>query len=308
MSNSARMPSTLSQPSSTDRRGRNATPAAWRVPQALLQGWHLLSLDAPSVAVCWTWFVASACQIPLSRAMTLALFLAVWLLYAADRLLDARQLFVDPLHTAQLEARHLFPHRHYKAFLTATALVTLALATLVHALPSPILLRYLVLAVLLGGYLTIIHSVAAPQRLPKEFAVGLVFAAFVFLPAGTMAPQLQSQLVGPAAAFAALCTFNCLFIYAWEHFGDSPQYPEANPLTRAVLPYLPIAAVAFLLLMLAGATRHRTPASPLYLAIALSTLLLGVLHGLRHRLQPITLRAAADAVLLTPLLWLLPRV
>ena len=52
--------------------------------------WHLLSLDAPTVAALWTWFIASANHIRLPLSSALAMALAVWMLYAADRLMDAR--------------------------------------------------------------------------------------------------------------------------------------------------------------------------------------------------------------------------
>ena len=50
--------------------------------------WHLLSLDAPTVAALWTWFIAEACHVHIPLLSTLAMAVAVWTLYAADRLLD----------------------------------------------------------------------------------------------------------------------------------------------------------------------------------------------------------------------------
>ena len=81
--------------------------------------WHLLSLDAPTVAVIWTWFVARAEHVRLPWATPAAMGIAVWMLYAGDRLLDARVL--DGVRTAwtgeRLEARHLFHYRHRRGFL-----------------------------------------------------------------------------------------------------------------------------------------------------------------------------------------------
>ena len=64
-------------------------PARVTSPLAL---WHLLSLDAPTVAALWTYFIARANHVQLSYAVPAAMFLAVWLIYAADRLLDTRHL------------------------------------------------------------------------------------------------------------------------------------------------------------------------------------------------------------------------
>ena len=52
--------------------------------------WHLLSLDAPTVAALWTWFIAATNHIHLPLSSPLAMFIAVWTLYAADRVLDAQ--------------------------------------------------------------------------------------------------------------------------------------------------------------------------------------------------------------------------
>ena len=54
--------------------------------------WHLLSLDAPSVATVWTIAIAHAAGVDLPWTSAAAMFIAVWILYAADRLLDARLL------------------------------------------------------------------------------------------------------------------------------------------------------------------------------------------------------------------------
>ena len=92
-----------------------ATPTkpATRTPtHSPLALWHLLSLDAPTVAALWTWFIARANHLQLPLSATVAMGLAVWMLYAADRLLDAQSTHHDPL-----EARHLFHHRHHTAFL-----------------------------------------------------------------------------------------------------------------------------------------------------------------------------------------------
>ena len=56
-------------------------------PAAMAHGmpiyWHLLSLDAPTVATLWTIFVARACRVELPASFAGAMFLAVWIIYAA---------------------------------------------------------------------------------------------------------------------------------------------------------------------------------------------------------------------------------
>src|SRR5580704_686089 len=78
--------------------------------------WHLLSLDAPTVAALWTWFIASANHLHLPAVSIVAMFLAVWMLYATDRLLDARH--ISASNSCDLEARHYFHDRFRGVFLT----------------------------------------------------------------------------------------------------------------------------------------------------------------------------------------------
>jgi hypothetical protein len=94
--------------------------------------WHLFSLDAPTIAALWTWFIASASHLRLPVVSTLSMFLTVWMLYAADRLLDTR--FIEITSKQDLEARHYFHHRHRSLFLTGILLASLAIAIL---LPHP---------------------------------------------------------------------------------------------------------------------------------------------------------------------------
>jgi hypothetical protein len=242
--------------------------------------WHLLSLDAPTVATLWTWFIARANHIHLPLASILAMFLAVWTLYAADRLLDEHS----------LEARHHFHHRHRKAFLTGIVLASIALAILLPRLEPAAIHLYLILGGLVFGYFILIHATQNSHRYPKELAVGICFAAATFIPAVARQPTLRLALLPPALLFAALCSLNCLFIYAWEH---APQ-PHPLPLLAIVLT-LTAAAVALF--------DHRAP-WPIPTATALAAALLLVLHRLSRRIPATPLRAAADLALLTPLLLL----
>jgi hypothetical protein len=262
-----------------------------------LARWHLLSLDAPTVAALWTWFLARANRIHLPLASCAAMFLAVWILYVADRLLDARHLHAHPLDAQGLEARHLFHHRHRAAFLSGIVIAATLLAALLPRLEPAAIRLYLIEAALLFAWFIVLHATGSAHRLPKEIAVGLCFAAAVFIPTVAREPALRLPLIAPALLFAALCSLNCLYIYAWEH---APPHPQAHASTRLALRHLPLLALttatASLALLASPAPR------PIPAAIALACLLLLLLD--RHRLTPTHLRAAADLALLTPLLLL----
>ena len=274
--------------------------------------WHLLSLDAPTVAALWTWFIAASVGIALPPASILAMAIAVWMLYAADRLLDARHLLSDPLHSGDLEHRHRFHHRHRSAFLAGILLSSIALAALLPGLHPRAIRLDLILGALLAGYFLLIHVTGSGSRLPKEIAVGLFFSAAVFIPTLARAPSLQPTLFPAAALFALLCSLNCLFIYDWEHPDlNSLAPPNPHPATRLALHHhLTLAALSFaanlLLVVLSRIPGSLLPPIPSVLpaACALSSASLLLLHRFRHTLSPLTLRAAADLALLTPLLLL----
>ena len=268
----------------------------------LIALWHLCSLDAPTVAIVWTWFIARASHISLPLTSIAAMGIAVWILYAADRLLDARVLASSATSTNDLEARHFFHHRHGKVFLTGIILCCLAMIPLLLAIPFAAIRLYLIEGSLLVGWFLLIHASRSALRLPKELAVGLFFAAAVFIPTVSRAPALRLPLILPAILFASLCSLNCLFIYSWEH--EHTGIPTcAHPTTRLALAHLPLLSAALTIASLFAALVH----NPIAPAFALAILLLTLLHINRRHLHRTTLRAAADLALLTPLLLILHR-
>jgi hypothetical protein len=280
--------------------------------------WHLLSLDASTIAALWTWFIASANHIQLPLSSTLAMALAVWMLYAADRLMDARLMDArlmdarlmdarlmdaNPTHHEDLEARHYFHHRHRSAFLTGILLTSIALALLLPHLETEAIHLYLILGGLVSGYFILIHATRSAHRLPKEIAVGLCFAAATFIPTVARRLDLRIPLLPSALLFATLCSLNCLFIYAWEH-----PYPDANhrphTITRLALRNLPSLTIALTVCSAALSVLDHQAPWPIPCATAISAALLLLLHHQRDSIPRITLRAAADLALTTPILLL----
>ena len=110
----------------------------------LLHAWHLLSLDAPTVAVLWTAFFTHAHHRSLPSSELAALFLFVWLLYVADRLLDAWRCSGKAQNrssrttvSASLMPRHRFHLKHRRAFLAVAILAAAMLVPLTWRLPAP---------------------------------------------------------------------------------------------------------------------------------------------------------------------------
>lgn len=300
----------------------SARPALSIVPPATakrqsysaLALWHLLSLDAPSVAALWTFAIARAVGLHLPWTEPAAMFVAVWMLYASDRLLDARPL-PDGSPPPDLEERHRFHQRHRRIFLFMIVVAAGALVVLLHLLDPRALHLYALLAALLSAWLLLIHArpvpTAASHRMPKELAVGVFFPAAVFIPTVARLPQLRLDLLPEALLFAAVCTVNCLFLYAWEHPGSRTHAHWTTRWSTHHLATLANLIAAASGTLVAASLLHKFPGSSLAMGQAstvlasctlLSSLLLLLLHEMRRSLKPVHLRALADLVLLTPAL------
>jgi uncharacterized membrane protein YfcA len=237
--------------------------------------------------------------------------LAVWMLYAGDRLLDTRGLTdAHPLAVHDLEARHLFHHRHRGSFLAGTSVAGVALAALLPRLDPTAMRLYLILGALLVVWFLAVHATRKARRLPKEIAVGLFFSAATFIPTVARAPAahqpfLRLELMPLAILFAALCSLNCLFIYAWEHDGSSIAYAQSpHATTRLAVAHLPALVAGAAIAGVAFTVSSPGQVKAIPAACALASVLLLVLHRNRHRFSRTSLRAAADLALLTPALLL----
>ncbi len=270
----------------------------------ILKLWHLASVDAPTVAVVWACALGWTAHVRPAAGTLAALALAVWAIYAVDRLLDGRA----GLHSAghsPLRERHYFHWRHRRTLAGLAAIAIAAAAWLV--LPSMgqgALRPDGAVAAATLFYFGGVHARTAALRrmlaragalISREFVVGTIFTAGCVLPALTATRHGAAVLValaGPACALAALAWLNVRAIGHWE--GDA-QVGNGIRGPALVLAGLALAGAAALM-----PTQPR--AAALILMAAASALLLLLLDQVRNRLEPVTLRAAADLVLLTPLL------
>ena len=124
------------------------------------------------------------------------MFLAVWILYAADRLLDAAR-----APAGDLEARHLFHQRHRRAILIGIAIAATALAALLPSLYPGAIRLYLIEGTLLFAWFVILHATNSAHRMPKEIAVGIFFSAAVFIPTVGRALGFRAELAPVAILF-----------------------------------------------------------------------------------------------------------
>ncbi len=283
-------------------------PGASRTRAALapLHLWHLASLDAPTVALAWAFSFAWAAGTHLPPLAAAVIVLAVWTVYVGDRLLDARTVLRQ--HTEhRLRERHYFHWRHRRVFLPLAVVAGAAAAVLVlGCIPKVARERDSLLAAASLAYFARVHQSQLstvrstrpffPPIVTKELLVGVLFAVGCALPAlgaAWSAPaSVRWVLIGCVAFFAALAWLNCHAIEQWEM---APERRGNLSPTRFALGLATLGLGAALL----GAFTYPRPAL-LLAAAALSALLIALLDRLRQRLAPVTLRAAADLVLLAP--------
>jgi hypothetical protein len=274
----------------------------------LAEWWHLLSLDAPTVAALWSWFFARAMHLRLSLVPALLLALGTWLLYVTDRILDGLRERPGEL----LRERHRFHARHRTAFLVAASLLVVLLAWYVLTRMRPEARRedaWLAAFALL--YLFTVHRRTTsthpnPPRLPKELAVGILFAAATAVPAWSRlnagAGLGKAQLAPAIVFFAMLCWINCVGIEKWEAGGPSPARSNPHLTTRwASLHLRPIVTMIALFSLAAALLAPTRGLMAVYLAALLSSGLLFTLDARSAHFSPLHRRIAADAALLTPL-------
>ena len=301
-----------------------------------LEWWHLLSLDAPTVAGLWAWTFARAAGISLPFYAPLLLASGTWLLYVSDRILDG----LRAPSAENLRPRHHFYARHRGEFLAAAVLVGgVVLWLIVDKMPARVRREDTLLFTLAMGYFLLIHSPGkrpedslrrptSPQRrlvtrerwFPKELAVGFLFAAATAVPAWSRTPP-HAALVPLVLLFAAICWLNCVAIESWERLPVTALCAEPMASSAPAGPHvttqfvgahlrtasLVLAALGFFV-GIAGSfvadQNHGVAWTCACFAAAFSALLFALLDVLRRWLQPIHLRIAADAALLTPLLFL----
>lgn len=307
------MATTLLKPAPFNAEARNPIDAP-----LLLQFWHLLSLDAPTVAVTWALAFAWATRVTLELWVPILLALITWAVYLADRIIDA-YFALRAGRLSCLRERHIFHWRHRRVFAVIAATASAAAACIVFRLmPFAAREHNLVLAVAALGYFSGVYLRRnLPELFPfsllrrrslgnlpiNQFSVGLIFTTAVTLPIWTRVLRRGHFALGPAALgplavasvfFVLLGWLNYWAIGGWESGQQRTRIHAAAMLLGQV--GLGVGClVAFVDVRLAG----------LVGVGALSALMLAALDRGRDRLTPLTLRAAADLVLLMPAVLLL---
>ena len=189
------------------------------------------------------------------------------------------------------------------SFLAAAAAAALVLVT--PCVLSRTEFRHgLLLLALAAVYFWLIHGRKQQgwtRRLPKEAAVGGMFAVgTAFFPWGEGGMDRPDLWAG-AAIFGGICFCNCALITVWERHAQDVR--NRSSLLNA-FPWLAtrLRALCLVLAALAGAGLLLT-GSPPFLPLAMGGIFLAILDHQQRRMTPDALRVLADAALLTPLLF-----
>jgi hypothetical protein len=285
----------IASPVSAGHRRRAALPGVFI-------SWHLLSLDAPTVAMLWAWAFARAAHVHAAASAMAVLGMGTWLIYVADRLLDSR----DGAPRTALRERHRFHAKHRLGFLIASGFAAVALLWLIAArLPATARREDAAIFAAFFVYFIFVHLVGS--RFPRALAVGIIFAAASAVPAWSQAEMVPAGWIAAVVLFAALCWLNCEAIHVWE----GPQLPVPSLRVPAMAAGVGIPAAG---LAIASVTILWDPGTlRLGVSILASALLLLALHLDHRRLARRGddrslpgLRVLADAALLTPILFLIP--
>ncbi|HEV2245460.1 MAG TPA: hypothetical protein VGW37_02305 [Terriglobia bacterium] len=266
----------------------------------------VLSLDAPAVALLWQLLFAQSFHVRLGAGVTVLLALVVWLIYVADRVLDALR---SPSHRAEA-TRHRFYRRYLWWFLFPLGGGSVLAAWLaLTQLDVGTFGDGVVILLAVGVYLLVVHLVS-PRRgwlLPKEMLVGVLFALGTCFPVWQEMTESDATLLPTCAIFAALCCMNCAAIeYAEWNRLRGRRFGLPHPWTvwmgkRFMLLSLVAAAIASIYSISGYGRLHwQVPAAELLSALAFT-----VIRSKEKSLSIDQFRVLVDVALFTPILFLL---
>lgn len=284
-------------------------PSEQRKPLWLIP--NLLSLDAPLVAVAWLYMFAKTWRVDyLPWAAYFSLGLVVWVIYVADRLVDAS---LESGSQHKLEARHEFHRKHQRGFRRmAIAAAVVAVFLVVTRLPFAIYgivlgpggyFGYAIIGALMvaGFFILSVFSDKGPGEIPhgKNILAGIAFAYGTAMIAFAYTSFDFWDFLGsrPLICFAFLCILNISAIDLWEHAHRSidPEIKATDELALT-LPLIVLGAAALFF----AAQDHEMTTRPFFYAILTGAALLHILNRNRARFSMDGLRVLADVALLIP--------
>lgn len=265
---------------------------------------NLLNLDSPLLAVIWQEQFARVAGVSLGWGDRVLLLCCTWLVYCADRALDAAG------SGGKTETdRHTIQRRGQPIWLGMSAVVLVV--ALVLAVSTLNLRAWVGGSVVLA--FTVAHFAAThwwpalrSRFWPKEWHVGFVFSIGCALQVWSVAPSAWPSLLLPMLGFGALCALSCSHITAWEQLATDWDDPGSllnmHPGFVRGLSWFDIALG--LVAMMSAAALGDAEGRNTMAAVGISALGLAWLQDRREQYSTEYLRAMADFGLYTPLIFL----
>ncbi len=264
---------------------------------------NLLNLDSPLLALIWQEQFARVAGVSLGWGERVLLFCCIWLVYWADRALDA----VESGGKTETH-RHAIQLRGKAIWLGVSIVVlVVALVLAVTTLNSRAWLGGGVVLVFTVAHFGATHWWPALRNRfwPKEWHVGFVFSVGCALQVWSVAPSVWPSLLLPVFGFGALCAMSCSHITAWEVVmadrDDPGSLLNAHPRFIRRLSWFDL--TLGLLAMIAAAALSQAGEQHAMVAVGISALGLAWLHDRCDRFSAGFLRAMADFSLYSPLLF-----
>ncbi|MGY8658144.1 MAG: hypothetical protein ACKVKH_05885 [Verrucomicrobiales bacterium] len=187
---------------------------------------NLLSLDAPLVALAWAWMFSKAWGVrSLPWELWVTLGVSVWIVYALDRIIDARR-SIDP---GDLETRHRFHKKYAKVFMAGIFLGGLwCIHSVLFSLAQTVL-QYGIFVILCSGVyfaLTLNRPRSGHAGIGKNLVAGLTFAYGASAGVHAYSPILpfgDMVFSSEVLLFAAFCVFNMTAIDFWQLEGEEDE-------------------------------------------------------------------------------------
>ena len=264
---------------------------------------NLLNLDSPLLAVIWQEQFARVAGVSLGWSERVLLFCCTWVVYYADRALDA----VESGGKTET-ARHAIQLKRKPVWLGVSAAVLLVAIVLgVTKLNSRAWLGGGVVLCFTAVHFGATHWWPALRSRfwPKEWHVGFVFSVGCALLVWSSEPSAWPSLLLPVLGFGALCAMSCSHITAWEVVTADRDDPGSllNTHPRFVRRMSWFDITLGLLAMMAAAAPGQAAGQHAMAAVGISALGLAWLHDRCDRFSAEFLRAMADFSLYSPLLF-----
>jgi hypothetical protein len=257
---------------------------------------HVLSLEAPLVAVLWQMGLAKAHGLHLMPMVHAGLGLVVWIIYVLDRLWDT---FRQP--QAELDVRHAFYRRHRVLFMALLMPLALAAAAWIalKEIPEGILWQAVSIAVFVALYFFIYVARIAPALMPRPHAAALLFALgctasirFFSMPETWADPMLECAVL----TLLFLANLSALAAKEEEAAGKSAHWHAAHPTLLGGNVLVMVAVLYFIQKGTFDAVLL-APATAALVGLALMT----ILHRFRGKLSVEQHRVLADLAMILPL-------